>query len=344
MAMEIDRDTGARVRKIALEEHFGHAAAVPHDAAGGIDFDAFEGSEGVPTDLMARIWPSLQDIGESRLNQMDLGGVEFAILSLTQPGVQGIRKRAQAVSVAREINDFLADTIVRKPNRFGGFASVALQDPEHAAEELDRCVNRLGFKGVMVNGFTNISDEIAYLDEPMFTPFWDAVAALDVPVYLHPRPPHERRAYHGHPEMVGAVWGFGAETALHALRLVFSGLFDRYPTATVVLGHLGEMLPYAAWRIQHIYENLYERQGTKFFQRRIQDYLAENFYLTTSGNFSDTALSCARQVVGTDRILFSIDYPYEATAPAVEWIEKTPLTDTERRKIAHDNAVRLFKL
>lgn len=285
----------------------------------------------------------LTDFDAERLAGMDASGITTAILSHTVPGVQGIVDPASAIAAAREINDRLHEVIVRHPTRFAGFASVPLQDPAAAALEIERAVSRLGFKGVMINGYSNAGDARSgeYLDEPKFLPFWEAVTALDVPVYLHPRPALEQRLYDGHRELIGATWGFAPETATHALRIVYGGLLDRFPTATIVLGHLGETLPYFAWRIQHCFEY---NPSDKRVERRLQDYLADNFYVTTSGHFSDQALISALLTIGADRILFAVDYPYEVMEPAARWIERAPISETDRRKIAAGNARRLFRL
>jgi 2,3-dihydroxybenzoate decarboxylase len=294
-------------------------------------------------------WSALIDdrLGEfdrARLSAMDASGITMAILSHTVPGVQGILDTDTAVAAARDINDFLAsEVIARHPARFAGFASVALQNPAAAAAELERAVTRLGFKGVMVNGYSNVGNAQTgeYLDEPRFLPFWEAVAALGVPVYLHPRPALEQRIYRDHRELIGATWGFAPETATHALRIVYSGLLDRFPTATIVLGHLGETLPSFAWRIQHCFEY---NPSDKRVERRLQDYLSDNFYVTTSGNFNDQALIGALLTVGADRILFAADYPYEVMEQAARWIERAPISENDRRKIASGNARRLFNL
>jgi 2,3-dihydroxybenzoate decarboxylase len=285
----------------------------------------------------------LFEIGEKRLAGMDESGIEVAVLSLTVPGIQGILDRAEAVSRARDVNDYLAAAIANHPKRFAGLASVPLQDPDEAATELERCVTRLNFKGALVNGYTNMLSPAGaqYLDEPQLLPFWEAAHALGVPIYLHPRPPLDQRSYNNHPELIGAAWGFAPETATHALRLVYSGLFDRFPNLTVILGHLGETLPYFAWRIQHCFEY---NPSNKRVRKRLQDYLCENFYITTSGNFSDQALICALLTVGADRILFSVDYPYEMMAPAARWIERAPISENDRRKITYGNASLLFRL
>ena len=186
--------------------------------------------------------------------------------------MQGIVDPATAVSAARDVNDRLASEVARRPDRYAGFASIAVQDPDAAAIELERAVTRLGFKGAMINGYTNTRDwqRVEYLDEPRFLPFWEAAAALGVPIYLHPRPALDQRIFQGHSELIGATWGFAPEAATHALRLVYSGLFDRLPSLTVILGHLGETLPYFSWRIQHCFEY---NPSDKRVERRLQDYL-----------------------------------------------------------------------
>jgi 2,3-dihydroxybenzoate decarboxylase len=330
-----------RLRKIAVEEHFNFLAAT--DAGRDVDVHSIVRAMGYDAQWMALVTSRLPELDDMRLAGMDASGISTAILSHTTPGVQGIVDAAAAVAAARDINDFLAQAIQRHPGRYAGLASVALQDPAAAAAELERAVSSLGFKGAMVNGYSNIGDARTgeYLDDPKFLPFWEAAAALDVPVYLHPRPALDQRSYDGHRELIGATWGFAPEAATHALRLVYSGLFDRFPTATVILGHLGETLPTFAWRIQHCFEY---NPTDKRVERRLQDYFADNFYVTTSGNFNDQALISAILTVGADRILFAVDYPYEMMEPAARWIEQAAISESDRRKIAATNAERVFKL
>lgn len=331
------------LRKVALEEHFDYLRLLTdrgprtdlHDLLVAADYD---------TTWLTKVGERLVEFEDHRLTGMDAGGIDMAILSHTVPGVQGMLDRTAAIATARDINDFLSERVIaRHPDRFAGFATLPLQDPAAAARELERCVNQLGFKGTLINGYTNVGDTTTgeYLDDPKFLPFWEAAAALGVPVYLHPRTPLDQRSYAGHAELLGATWGFGPETATHALRLVYSGLFDRLPTLTLILGHLGEMLPYFAWRIQHCYEY---NPGDKRLKKRLQDYLCENVYITTSGNFNDQALISALLTIGADRILFSVDYPYEIIEPACRWIERAPISENDRRKIAHGNARALFDL
>jgi 2,3-dihydroxybenzoate decarboxylase len=331
------------LQKIAIEEHFNVLPATGA-GAGNVDLHSIVRSMDYDSAWSALINDRLGEFDRARLSAMDASGITMAILSHTVPGVQGILDTDTAVAAARDINDFLAsEVIARHPARFAGFASVALQDPAAAAAELERAVTRLEFKGVMVNGYSNIGDAQTgeYLDEPRFLPFWEAVAALGVPVYLHPRPALEQRIYRDHRELIGATWGFAPETATHALRIVYSGLLDRFPTLTIILGHLGETLPSFAWRIQHCFEY---NPSDKRVERRLQDYLSDNFYVTTSGNFNDQALIGALLTVGADRILFAADYPYEMMEQAARWIERAPISENDRRKIASGNARRLFNL
>jgi 2,3-dihydroxybenzoate decarboxylase len=330
-----------RLPKVAIEEHFNFLTAGPRGPS-SVDLSQLVKAMDYDATWMSRIDERLVEIGPMRLAEMDAAGVDVCVLSHTVPGVQGIVDSGEAVTAAREVNDFLAASVARHPSRLAGFASVALQDPDAAARELERAVTRLGLKGAMVNGYTNTADgQGAYLDESRCLPFWEAAAALRAPVYIHPRPPIEQRAFAGHAQLLGATWAFAPETAAHALRIVHSGLLDRLPGLTIVLGHLGETLPYFAWRIQHCFEY---NPSDKRLERRLQDYLSDNFYVSTSGFFSDQALISAILTIGADRVLFAVDYPYETMAPAAEWLERTPISEIDRRKIAHGNARVLFNL
>jgi predicted TIM-barrel fold metal-dependent hydrolase len=331
------------LEKIAVEEHFNFLAATAPNSSDA-DIQTLVKAMDYNAEWMRLVGERLVEFDRDRLASMDASGIGTAILSHTVPAVQGIGDAAAAVTAAREVNDYLASAVIAKhPDRYAGFAAVALQDPRAAAQELERAVTRLGLKGVMINGYSNTPDpnRIEYLDEPRFLPFWEAAAALGAPVYLHPRPPHDQRAYEGHRELLGATWGFAPETATHVLRLIYSGLLDRFPTLTIVLGHLGETLPYFSWRIQHCFEY---NPSDKRVKRRLQDYLCDNFYVSTSGIFNDQALINAILTIGADRILFAADYPYEAMEPAARWLERAPISETDRRKIAAGNARRVFRM
>ena len=327
--------------KVAVEEHFNVLAAAPGSAQ-QIDLSRLVASMGYDRTWMSLVDARLVEFDE-RVAAMDAAGVDISVLSHTVPGAQGIADPSLAAAAARDINDVLAGAIAKYPTRFAGLASVALHDPAVGARELERAVTTLGFKGAMINGYTNVDDPRGgeYLDAPRLLPFWEAVAHLGVPIYLHPRPALDQRVHAGHAQLIGATWGFAPETASHALRLVHSGLFDRFPSLTVVLGHLGETLPYFAWRIQHCFEF---NPTDKRLERRLQDYLCDNFYVSTSGFFNDQALIGAVLTIGADRILFAVDYPYEPMDPASAWIDRAPISEADRRKIAHLNARDLFKL
>jgi predicted TIM-barrel fold metal-dependent hydrolase len=319
--------------KIALEEHF----ALPETLADSTRYASGHG--------WSQLEQRLLDLHEHRVSEMDAHGIEYAILSLNSPAIQAIANRSRAVEVARLSNDVLADAVARKPDRLGGFAALPLQDPDAAAEELTRAVRELGFKGALVNGFSQVGggEEVVYYDHPAYASFWRRVEELDVPFYLHPREPLPSREpiYDGHPWLLGPVWAFAAETAVHALRLMCSGLFDRHPRLTVILGHLGEGLPYNAWRIDHRLRKM--PQGLPA-RRTITEYLRSNVFLTTSGNFRTSTLASAIAEVGADRVLFSVDYPFEETADAAEWFDSAPISERDRLRIGCENATRLFKL
>jgi 2,3-dihydroxybenzoate decarboxylase len=220
-----------------------------------------------------------------------------------------------------------------------------MQDPDAASRELNRAVQSLGLKGALVNGFTQRGREesIVYYDHPMYLPFWAEVERLGAPFYLHPRDPLPGWTpfYEGHPWLLGASWAFGVETATHALRLMASGIFDRHPGLTVILGHLGEGLPYSVWRIDH---RIGKRPRGIPARRRFAEYLRSNFYLTTSGNFHTPTLVDAITEVGVDRVLFSVDYPFEEVADAVGWFDRAEISERDRQKIGRANAVGLFRL
>ena len=321
--------------KIALEEHF------------ATDETIDQASQAVP----AGHWPDLRDrladLHEGRLRQMDENGIELAILSLITPGVQGITDTALAIDIARRANDFLAEQVAKRPNRFQGFAALPMQDPDEAARELERCVHALGFRGAMVNGFseTGSTSALLYYDLERYLPFWSTVQDLGVPFYLHPRNPLPEHAkiYDGHAWLLGPTWAFGQETAVHALRLMGSGLFDRYPALQIILGHLGEGLPFSLWRIDNRLAWLNEPPQHRA-RRKIAHYFQNNFHLTTSGQLHTPSLVQAMLEIGSDRILFSTDWPFENMNHAADWFDSAGISELDRAKIGRRNAIRLIKL
>ena len=321
--------------KIAFEEHLAVEETVSNAKA-------FAGDSGRWDEFTLE----LLDVDEKRLAFMDKTGIEFALLSLNAPGLQAILDTEEAIELARKANNHIAGAVTRHPGRYAGLAALPMQDPAAASAELERCVNELGFKGALVNGFTqkNEPDTAIYYDIPEYRDFWATVSDLDAPFYLHPRMqiPAQARNYEGHPWLMSAPWGFAVETSIHALRLCGSGVFDDFPNLKIILGHLGENIPFALWRVDA--RMRFSRRGYRG-KRPLGDYFREHFHITTSGNFNDPAFRCTLDVLGKDRVYFSADYPFERMEDAADWYDATDvITDEERVRIGRTNAIELFKL
>jgi gamma-resorcylate decarboxylase len=320
--------------KIGFEEHM----SIPETLE---DSRAFAGQSGKWEEFSRQIL----DIGDERLENMDKSGIEFAILSLNAPAIQAILHTRKAIEISKRANDHVAAAVAKHPDRFAGFAALPMQDPEAASKELIRCVKELGFKGALVNGFTqkDVPNSAIYYDIPAYRGFWATVSELDVPFYLHPRMPIPARSqpYEGHPWLMSSPWGFAVETSIHALRLCGSGLFEDFPNLKIAVGHLGEHILYDLWRV-----DARMRFSPRGYQgkRALGDYFRKHFYITTSGNFCDPSFQCALTVMGADRMFFSSDYPFEKMDEAGNWFDKTPLSDAERLQIGRTNAIKLFKL
>jgi uncharacterized protein len=327
--------SGAKLRTITLEEHF----ASPGFIAGpGREFTERLSKSG---GTYARIADQLQEVGDKRIAEMDAAGIDMQVLSLNSPGVEQADV-AEQIAIARESNDFLADVVKNNPKRFAGFAALPVAAPEQAADELDRRV-RQGFKGTLINGHTRGR----YLDDKFFWPILERAEALNVPIYLHPTVPPKPVAdalYGGFSPAVSAVfasagWGWHIETGVHLLRMILGGAFDRYPKLQVVVGHLGEALPFMLPRLN---KNL--PTGLTKLQRPIGAYLRENVYYTFAGfNFPATFLDLLLEV-GTGRIMFSVDYPYGSMVEARAFLDQIPVSPADRERIAHRNAEQLFEL
>lgn len=291
-------------------------------------------------DQQAReLLPRLLDIGAGRLAEMDAHGVDMHVLSLTMPGVQMFGRDA-AVALARSANDQLAEAVRRHPTRFAGLASFAPQDPAAAAREMERAVNVLQLNGFIVNSHT----ENAYLDEPRFWPIFEAAEALGAPLYLHPRAPSDGMAVPFRDyRMEGAVWGYGIEAATHVVRLMFGGVFDRFPRLCLVIGHMGEALPFWLSRLDFM-----GAPGARGAARKNalkpSEYFRRNISITTSGVEDPLALRYCLDKLGIENIMWAIDHPFQPTAPAVAFIESAPMTDVERESVAHRNAERIFRI
>jgi gamma-resorcylate decarboxylase len=320
--------------KVTLEDHF-----------------AIEATLGDSQPFGAHVWPELRhrllDFQDQRLRLMDESGVAIMIASLNAPAIQGIANTKQAAELARQANDVLAGEVAKRPDRFVGVAALPMQDPEIAIKELERCIQDLGFKGALVNGYSQVGEppKAVHYDLPQYRPFWRTVENLGIPFYLHPRPPLAGLSplYEGHSWLFGPTWSFAAETSLHALRLIGSGLFDKCPRLQIILGHLGEGLPYYLWRIDN--RNNWMKAPHKYAARKpVADYVRANFHLTTSGHFSTPALIDAIAEVGSERVMFSVDYPFEDFSDAADWFDKAEIDEADRRKIGRTNAMKLFKL
>jgi 2,3-dihydroxybenzoate decarboxylase len=315
------------MKRIALEEHF---------MAPGFEPYWLKTVEDVEPERYAQVLARLNDFGEQRLAAMETSGISIAVLGLAGPGVQIERDVATATRKARESNDFLATQIEKAPDRYRGFAHLAAQDAKAAADELERCVRDLKFCGTMINGHTNGQ----YLDHPDTYPLWERAEALGVPIYIHPADPvTPMPALDGHRGLKRATWEWTVETGTHALRIVFSGLFDRFPRAKLALGHLGETLPYQLWR----FDSRAKLYGVKL-NKRPSDYIRENIVVTTSGMFSFEPIDCALKALGRENVMYSADYPFEDPVEAGAFMDELPLDAGVVADICYNNAARLLRI
>ena len=316
------------MKLIALEEHYMDPEVARHWKEGG------------PEERDSQLRERLLDVGALRLREMDEAGIDIQVLSHSAPATQRLDAES-APAIARAANDRLHDHVQKSGGRFQGFAVLPTANPKASADELERAVTKLGFKGAMIHGLTNGK----FIDERQFWPIFERAQALDVPLYMHPAVPHPAvvEAYYkdylkDYPGLLTAAWGFTVETATQGIRLVLSGVFEAYPELKIILGHLGESLPFSLWRI----DMALARQGNRASSFR--DSFREHFWITTSGNFSTPALLCCVLELGVDRILFSVDYPFVPNPPGTRWMEHVPLSDADRQKILGGNAARLLKL
>jgi 5-carboxyvanillate decarboxylase len=280
----------------------------------------------------------LLDVDAIRLADMNANNVSMHLLSLTMPGVQ-ILDKIQAVELAQLANDKLSAAVKRNPSRFAGLGCFAPQDPLAAAKEMQRAINTLKLNGFIVNSHTNN----LYLDDPSFSPILEAAEALNAPIYIHPRAVSDGMAQPFKDyRLEGAAWGYGVETSTHILRLIFAGVFDRYPKLQVVIGHMGEALPFWLWRLDFMGAPG-ARAGRKNALKP-SEYFQRNITITTSGVEDPLALKYCIDKIGVDRIMWAIDYPYQPTSPSVSFLESAPLSTIEREKIAYKNAERVFSI
>lgn len=313
-------------RLITLEEHF----ATPDYTKG--DGGAFR------VDFAESVARRIADIEQTRLPEMDATGVDVQVLSLTTPGVQSETDAKVAIERARSSNDQIARAIAAHPTRFAAFAALPTQSGQAAADELRRSVEELGLVGALVNGHTHGR----YLDDPEYEPLWQALEELNVPLYLHPVFPSEPVAVlKGYPELAGPMWGWGFETASHALRIILGGVFDRHPKANLVLGHMGEGLPFTLARLDDRYSIL---EHSRELAAAPSDYIKRNVYVTSAGVESAEPLHAAIAALGIDRVLFSIDYPYQSIRTATDFLRAVELTPSDRAKFEGATAAQLLRL
>jgi len=337
-------------RRIATEEAF-----IPPElhrmyrdliASGGIDDPGFVSLMGYylgSTSERARnVSERLQDLGARRLADMDAAGIDMQILSLTSPGVQ-VFKTDVAVAMARLANDQLAEAVRRRPDKFAGLIAVAPQDPTEAAKEIARGVT-LGLKGVIINSHT----QGEYLDDRKFWPIFEAAEASGLPVYLHPNtPPPKMIAPFLESGLDGAIYGFAVETGLHALRLVTQGVFDQFPKLTLILGHLGEALPFWLSRLDYMHRGTVNSKRYDFMKplkKKVSDYLRENVYYTTSGMAWEPAISFTQSVIGMDRVMYAMDYPYQYVPEEVSAQDALPISDADKKNFFQTTAEKVFRL
>jgi len=327
------------MRLITLEEHYRSKQV---DAEIGEAGNYFRSTNSAGEQMAGQRLANLTDLGERRLADMDKSGIDMQVLSHTHPSPE-ILDAARAVSLCRRVNDEVAEAAARYPGRFAGFATLPVADPSAAARELERTVTELGFKGALING----APHGRFLDDPSFAPLLERAEALDVPLYLHPAPPPEivQKAYFSGLEpalarmLSIAGWGWHAELGLHTLRLIAAGVFDRFPKLQVIIGHMGEMIPFFLARVSAVLTPF-----TKNSNGSVADYFHRNIHITTSGVFTAPPLYLSLEVVGADRIMFSVDYPYSPNEAGRAFLEKLSLSTADFEKITHANAERLLKI
>jgi predicted TIM-barrel fold metal-dependent hydrolase len=281
----------------------------------------------------------LLDLTGSRIAAMDAAGIDLQIVSLTMPGCEAFDADT-AIPMARDANDRLAEAIKARPDRLAGFAALPTADPAAAAKELGRAVTGLGFRGAMINGHVQGN----YLDDRKYWAIFEAAASLGVPIYLHPREPHPmimKTYFAGYEDLAMPAWGFAMDTCTHFLRLVFAGIFDAYPNLKLILGHLGEGLPFWIHRLDDHTNIAAKRRGLK---KRPAQYLRENLVVTTSGNFYTPAFLCTVMALGIDNVMFSVDWPYESNLLGAQWLKELPLCEDDKAKLCHRNAERILRL
>jgi len=283
----------------------------------------------------------LLDWERDRIAEMDRNGVDMHLLSLTAPGVQ-MFDPDKGTELARIANDKMAEIVRRRPDRFAGLGTFAPQDPKRAALEIERCASELKLNGLVINSHTND----LYYDDPFFLPVFEAIEASGLALYIHPRAPSKQLAKaFGDYGMDTALWGYGIETSTNAVRMILSGLFDRFPKLKIVLGHMGEGIPFWLWRLDYMHQNAAMARGhAPRVQLKVSEYFRRNFAITTSGVESHAALKYSVEVLGPENVMWAIDYPYQPTTPAVQFMHTAPLAEDVKAMVAGGNAARIFRI
>lgn len=336
-----------KMRKIAVEEAF----SIP-EVARELQKVARSPSESLDMKLVRGIYDNeggyaklsfldgLLDIEDRRLREMDENGVDMHVLSLTAPGVQ-MFDADTACELATLANDRLAEVISRHPTRFAGLATFAPQSPKRAVREMERAVKELKLNGFILNSHTNNE----YLDDPKYWPILEAAEALDRCIYIHPRAPSDGlKGPLSHYGMDSAMWGYGVEVGTHAVRMMTSGLFDRFPNLKICLGHMGEAVHFWLWRINFMNSRSQKVGRAPKTQLTMAEYFQRNFVITTSGVEDHLALEYSVKKLGADKVMWAIDYPYQPTRPAVEFMDSAPLSPEDKAKVYHQNAERIFHI
>jgi 5-carboxyvanillate decarboxylase len=293
------------------------------------------------SDRAQHIMRCLQDLDQIRLQHMDEAGIDRQVIAITAPGVQ-VMDRGTAVAISRLANDQLAEAVRRHPTRFTGMIAIAPQDPSAAAKEIERGVTQLGMHSVIINSHT----QGEYLSDPKFWDIFAAAEAYGVPIYLHPNSmPRNMIESFQECGLDGAIYGFGVETGLHALRIMTAGVFDRFPKLQIIIGHMGEALPFWAYRLDYMHRatvasNRYP--SVKPIQRKPSEYLRENFYITNSGVAWEPAIKFTQSVVGVDRVLYAMDYPYQYAPDEVVMMDNMQMSAEDKKKFFQTNAEKVF--
>ena len=348
-ALASTTEAAGRHRRIATEEAFttpelaDHYRRIANESSGkNLDlllmrliFD-----DASTNSTYAKFRRQLLDVETERLRIMDESGVDMHLLSLTIPGVQMFAADT-AVAAATAANDYLASAVKRHPVRFAGLAAFAPQDPARSAKEMQRAISTLGLNGFIINSHTNNQ----YLDDEKYWELFEAAEALDRPIYLHPRSPSDGMAepFRDY-QLGGSMWGYAIEAGTHAVRLICSGVFDRFPKLRIVLGHMGEAVPYWLWRLDFMHARRSSLGMVKKLQLKPSDYFKRNFAVTTSGVESHDVLRYVLDVLDPGNVMWAIDYPYQPTPPAVAFMDSAPIPDALKAAVYHGNAERIFKI